>query len=255
MLETQEINRVKLLDEINCLSVVNQLVETIWVDSPNGEIETCRISKENGLVRSVVEKVKYNLKSFNLFIKPNPSSEDIIISDLPSSKTITRNQSIDMKASDNINLVFINEIDKFKNTQLIKYPYFRLGVIPKILGWNRKSKLIEKISECSRGCSWMIVSQKVLDILEGTENFEKINNFSRTIFKLVGKIGETNIYLNPAEERNVAYFGNYDSITLVLNRNMQEKECLWHFTEYDSKLLIVEYLVYENGLTKKLILE
>lgn len=255
MTETTEINRVKLLNEINCLSVVNQLVETIWVDSPSGEIETCRISKENGLVRSIVEKVKYNLKSFNLFIKSGHEMHDIIISDVPSSRTITKNQSVDRKASDNINSIFINELDKFKNTQNIEFPFFRKGLLPKIMGWNRKSKLIEKITDCSKGCSWMIVSNDIFEILESTEKFEKIKNTSRTIFKSVGKMGDTNVYLNPSEERNVIYFGNYDSITLVINRNIHEQECRWHFSEYDTKLVIVEYLVYENGITKKLILE
>jgi regulatory protein YycH of two-component signal transduction system YycFG len=68
----------------------------------------------------------------------------------------------------------------------------------------------------------------------------------------VGKLDEIQVYLNPDEDESVVYFGNYDSTTILINKNIQDEDLKICSLFKEGRSLIVEYLFLETGRTKLL---
>ena len=84
-METQ--TKESLLERITHLTVLIELVETIWVDSSKGQIEVSNIIKKGDDIDYTTNVIEYKLKSHRLIVK-NSNNDSIVISDLPRHKTI-----------------------------------------------------------------------------------------------------------------------------------------------------------------------
>jgi hypothetical protein len=245
-----------LIQKISNLSVINQIVETIYVGDTVGKIEVSKTIKENNVVRNVSEDIEYKLKPHRLIIKSHKKhNSTVIISDLPNSKTIIDNKSICHCLSSDINNIFISELKSFKSTQKSTYRFFNQNFLTKLFKKNTKVDLVSQIINLGEDCSWAILPRFIFDIIKDSEWFDATNMVSESIIFNAGRLDDLNIYINPDEDESMIYFGNYDSITIIINKNIREDE-LKSASSFrkEDKSIIIEYLFIENfnGITKSL---
>ena len=244
-----------LIQKISNLSVINQIVETIYVDESIGKIEVSKTIKENNVVRNVNEFIEYKLKPHRLIIKNHKKhNSTVIISDLPNSKTIIDNKSVCHCLSSDINNIFISELKSFKGTQKFSYRFFNQSFLMKLIKKNTEFDLVEYIINLGKDCSWAILPKFIFEIVKDSEWFDATNMISESIIFNAGKLDDLNIYVNPDEDESMIYFGNYDSITIIINKNIKEDELKSGNFHKEGKSVVVEYLFIENlsGLTKSL---
>ena len=244
-----------LIQKISNLSVINQIVETIYVDDTIGKIEVSKTIKENDVVRNVSEDIEYKLNPHRLIIKNHKKhNSTVIISDLPNSKTIIDNKPVCHCLSSNINNIFISELKSFKSTQKLTYRFFNQNFLMKLFKKNTKVDLVEQIISLGTDCSWAILPRFIFNVIKDSEWFDATNMISESIIFNAGRLDDLNIYVNPDENESMVYFGNYDSITIIINKNIKEDELKSGNFHKEGKSIVIEYLFIENlnGVTKSL---
>jgi len=251
---TTTINQQHIIEKISTLTVAHQLVSTIFVDQSIGDIEIDRTHKVGNRVTHIKEVLHYKLSPHRFIIKNCKHSEcNLIISDIPTFKTIEMNKCICETASYGFNQAFIMELRNSKNIIREKIDFFNQGFFRKIFNRVTESGLCSKILECSSGCSWMIVPDFIFEIFKKNDLFEEIECKSDFLFRNVGRMGGINVYLNTTELDPIIYFGNYDSITIILNKNIGISSARSMKPDMESdRIISVDYQFVENGLLKML---
>ena len=241
-----------ILKRLKQLSVISHLVNTLYVDKSTGEIETTRIIKEYESIRNITEKIEYKLKSHRILHQKHKDNLDLIISDLAFSKTLKTNNKICECMSENLNRIFISELKSFRNIQIGHFNFFNRGFWKKTLFPKKEKQLIEEIIKFGGESSWIIVPNNILNIINKSILFEELKFEEDSIIHRVGKLGDFTVFLNPDEKENDIYYGNYDSITLLLNKEVKEKKLRSSPFGNESVTYTVEYLFLESGNTRLL---
>jgi hypothetical protein len=78
----------------------------------------------------------------------------------------------------------------------------------------------------------------IFDIIKNSTWFEPNNIHSDSIIHNVGKLDELNVYVNPEEIESRLYFGNYDSISIIINKNIKEDSIKSSILYTEGKLLL-----------------
>ena len=243
-----------ILESISKLTVINQLVETIYVDNSVGEIEVSKTIREGLAFKHTSENIQYKLKSHRFIIKFNKKDQStIIISDSKSNNRNTiSSDSIQKCMSTDINGIFTSELESFKNIKKYKYKFFNRNVFAKLMNPKSEHNLIDNIISVGNDCSWVIVSPLLFEIIKDSELFESNNIETESIIYNAGKLEGINVYVNPAENRSIAYFGNYDSITIIINKNIREESIKTTSFQKEGKLVYIDYIFIESGLVRSL---
>lgn len=247
------INRQHINDVILDMTVINQLTNTIIVDSPIGEIEITTMSKSNKEVITEKKRVAYKLPQHRLIMKSCKYKKcKLIISDIPNFKTIETNKTLCETASYGINESFLMYLKNSKKVERNKIVFFDQSFIKKIFNKMTEDILINKIIESSVGFSWMIIPKEIFLILKKNKSFNYSDkSSSKYIFKNYGNINGVNVYINYIEYDMRIYFGNYDSITAILNENIEIKK----IGDNTDKSITLEYQFLETGNLKILEIE
>jgi len=243
-------NKHDILKRLKDLTIINQLVDTHFVENKNGEIEVSKVVKEYDSVRTISEVIKYKLKSHRIQHKKNKEGLDIIISDLACGQTINKDEKICQCISKNINQIFISELKSFKQTQKYSFNYFSQNWFQKLLFKKTESNLIDFIIKVGENTSWMIVPEFILDLIRDSEWFVENQVEATSIINKVGKLSNIDIFVNPNQIESFVYYGNYDSIMLIIDKNIEEKQVKSTGFETESKSYTVNYLFIETGQTK-----
>jgi hypothetical protein len=231
---------------LNRLKSINELVETIYVDESSGEISICKTIKEYNSVRNITEKIIYMLKSHRILVKEDScDNSKMTISDQPLSQTICINRSPCQCASYDIMNIFISEISKFKNVENSTYNFFKQGFFKKLLNENSEYDLIERILKNGKNSSWIIVSKRILNIIKNSDKFH--SNKKKTS---IGHLDNMNIYLNPNMDDDNVYYGNYDSMLIIINRNIKEEDTTSPSYNREGMNITIEYCFVETGNVK-----
>lgn len=239
-----------LIKKISNQTVMNQLVNTIYVDDSIGNIDITSTQKEKNLIRSTTKKIDYKLKSHRIIVKKRSDESDIIISDLPYSDTIKRDKSICSCISSDFNKVFISELNSFKNIERGSFNFSKYNFFKKIFLSNRIDKLVDYILNFGKGCSWVIIPTSLFNTIRKSDRFREYKIESESIIYKIGNFDNLSVYINPNETESVAYFGNYDSITILINRNIKiDKVNNLGMTS----TLVIDYLFLESGVSKSLL--
>ena len=249
--DTKEEN---IINKISKVTVVNQLVETIYVDDSNGSIETTNTIKEGHIIRETTEKIEYKLKPHRLIVKTQKKSNNhLVISDVPKNNTIFTNKCICDCASIAVNRTFISELKSSRKIQKSSFNFFKQNLLKRIFNKTTEDKLVKNILDFGNGCSWMVVPGFISDIIKESEWFNEVENNSKSLIRKEGKLGDIDVYINEDENDSIIYFANYDSITVIINKNIKIDSTPNVSNTYsDGKIVSVEYLFIENGLTKML---
>lgn len=245
----EEVNH-DILSRLKKLSVINQLVDTHYVTNKTGQIEISRVVKEYDSVRNISETINYKLKSHRILHKKNNERLDIIISDLTCGQTINTNEKICSCISKNINQILMSELKLFKQTQISTFKFFHQNWFRKLFFKNDESKLIDTIISTGKNSSWIMVPNHIFDIISDSEWFEKDEFKSESIIHKVGKLSHLDVFINPNQEDSFVFYANYDSIMLLIDKDLQEKDIKSVRLNIESKSYTLNYLFIETGMTK-----
>lgn len=223
------------------------LIETIYVSEDKGTLVTTNIYKFGDSVKSTEEKIPFNLKSYRLLTHKNSNNQIIYISDGVKCDTLKKDSDPCKCVSKDINSIFMNEMKNFKNIKKEEFKYFKKNFIEKIFSKRTPSDLLDRIIKVGKGCSWAIISKKIFDVIRNQPEVESIFSGSSSIINKCGKVSDLTLYMNPNDTEDICYFGNHDSIYVLINKNL----------DIDSNLtkINIKYQFIERGVTRALIVE
>ncbi len=243
------LTRIKdnLFTKLSQMTIFDQLIETIYVSEDKGILLTSNIYKSGDSVKTIEEKVPFSLKSYRLLIHKTSENESIYISDGVKCDTLKKDKDPCVCISKDINKIFINEMKNFKNINKQEYKYFKTNILEKFFYRKKPNNLLNKITEFGIGCSWVIIPKQIFNVIRNLPEVESILSSSNSIINKCAKVSDLILYLNPNENENVCYFGNHDSISVLINKNIE--------IDSDPSKINIKYQFLERGLTKALIVE
>jgi hypothetical protein len=241
------IDNSTLVEQIANLSSLNQIIETIIVDDNDGSIKINKTIKDSNSIKNIDEEISYNLKSTRLIIKTDDELvNNIVISDIDR-ETIVKNRPICECISKNTNNIVSREFRKLSNVQHYKINFFNQSFFKKLFNPINHKEVFEKIKELAKNNSWMIIPPTLMDLFENESTFQKIEAECESIIHQFGHLENVNVFMNPDQKENCIYFGSYESLTLIVNKNLTTKEIKTNSTTYTKGLSMeVNYLLIEN---------
>jgi hypothetical protein len=240
-------NKTSLLEEITALTSLDQFIETIFVDEKNGVLEIDQTIKVGDELINSSKKIDYNLKSTRLTIKSCKILEGkVMISDISKHNSIYKGNSNCELINKNINSIFSVEFSELKKLKNENFPFFKQSIIKKIFNPNTKSKLINKINSISKDKGWVLIPESLVSIVCESENFESYANITKHLIYSIGKLNGCSVYVN-SDENSKIYFGNYDSITLLIDKSMKvENVKSTQDLFQDTKRITIYYQFIQN---------
>lgn len=241
------VDNITFIEQVTNLYSLNQIIETILVDENQGSINVQKTVKLGDSVKVINEDINYKLESTRLIIKSDSEfTQNIVISDIDI-ETIMNNKSLCDCIARNTNNIFAKEFSKFKDTINQTINYFNQGFLQKIFNKTKNEQVISKIEEIANGNSWMIIPQKFVEIFRSSSKFQENKVENPSLIYNFGNIGDYQIYLNPNQRESKIYFGNYDSITLLVNRNLSTEDLKTNSSTYTQSMNMgVNYLFIQN---------
>jgi hypothetical protein len=234
-----------LVRKISDLTVFDQFAQTFFVEENQGVFEIENSHRESNTLKFIRTEIAYKLKDHRVIVK-RLHDHNIIISDLLEKSTISIGKSVCRCVSSDLNKLFIQELDRFSNIESYDFNFFSQNIFQRILFPKTKSDLINYFIKLSEGMTWAIIPYNLLHIFfESDKLIINKDDNDKIIFHL-GSIERCEIYVNPDDESGKIYYGNYDSILILANKNMKIYENIqgmnYHF----------EYLFLEQGKIKSL---
>jgi len=234
-----------LVSKISKLTIFDQFAHTIFVDQKKGIIEVETSHRELNVIKFVRTEIAYDLKNHRVISKDMESNR-IIISDLMGGSTISVDKSICKCVSTDLNKLFIQELNRFKDVEKHDFNLFSQNIFNKIFYPNTKDGLISKFIKLSQGMSWAIVPYNLLNIFYNTDKLKLCKEENDKLIYHLGTIENIDVYINPDDISGKIFFGNYNSIIILAKKYMNI------FENNQGMNYNFEYLFLEQGLIKSL---
>jgi len=242
------VNNPSIIEEITNLTTIDQFVETIFVEDNKGLIEMQQTIKIDDKLHNISKIINYDLKSTKITIKCCKLIKGkVSISDICYENTIIKGNSNCELLNRHINNIFAFEFSNFEKLNTTQFKFFKQGFFKKIFNKNTETDLLNEIEKLSKNRSWILLPEVFISILENSKNFEKSDEVIQKLIYCIGKFNDTKVYVN-SQEYSKIYFGNYDSLTLILNKNLaisENKSAQESFQ--DTNKITVEYEFIQNS--------
>lgn len=216
-----------LLPRLVELTVMNQLVTTVFVDSNPAVVDYTEIQKEGTLIKRISKSKQYKLKKHQVILKMD-KDHLMIISDEISSETIKGDVTVGECLSMRINRGFMDVIGDTNKIETKKWSFFNRNFISKLFIKRTKNQLIHKLLEFGSDTNYIIVPTSVAEIITRSNFFESNGQKCDSLIKNIGNLRidglSLNVYVCSELVENRVYFARYNSVLLVLNKNLEVKE-------------------------------
>ena len=236
-----------LIEHVSNLNCLNQIIETILVDDSTGSIESFKTIKEVDSIRHIKEDINYKLKTTRLLIKSNLLMDNtLVISDIDE-ETISNNSCIFDCIAKNTNNIFAKEFFNLKKLEKHELVYFKQPFLKKVFGPVTEKDVFNKIDQIGSNYSWIIIPNDFKSLFTNNKDFISQDYSDRKIIHNFGKYKDLNVWVNPDQKVQTIYFGKYDSLTLIINKNLKIDDLKCFNDTYQlNKSISVEYLFIEN---------
>jgi len=246
-------NNPIVVEELTPLTTLSQFVETIFVEDNSGLIELNKTVKISDEIHNITTQINYNLKTTRLKIKSCKLLKGkVMISDLAGDQTILKGDSNCELLCKNVNGIFAVEFDNFDNVKIERFNLYKQNFFKKIFYPNTESELMTKILELSIGKSWILLPEIFSDLINESEDFIRYDNYVKNFIYSIGRLGECIVYINSQETSHI-YFGNYESVTIIINKNMEVVDVRSSQDPFqDSKKINISYEFIQNDQITRL---
>jgi len=209
-----------LLDRIKNLSIIDELVNSIFSPSQDIMVSIVKKSKNLGIDTYTTRKIVKNLKNHRIIYKDSRDCK-LIITDEIDCPNILVDEKICEYLSSRINRDFLNFCENSKLTKIINWKYPKNNKLHNfILGRNEKS-LTNKIIQTGANESWCLMSDEIFEkISKNVLFYPKMGSnccgvVKQGFIKLDNFI--INVYSSDKIDRSKIYFGSSESINLVVD--------------------------------------
>lgn len=238
-------NPQTLIEQITNLTRLNQIIETVVVNESIGTIEVSKTIKEVDSIRQINEEISYKLKTTRLLIRSN-QEKSLVISDTDD-QTITKNSKLCDCIARNTNMIFSKECSKLKNAIKYNINYFSQSLFKKIFNKTKKKDVFDLIDQIGEKYSWVAIPLQFKNLFDDDKNFFKSETEDQRIIHIYGRYKNLSIYVNVDQSQPTMYFGKYDSLTLIINKNFLISDIKTLSEIYtEGKNISIEYLFIEN---------
>lgn len=185
------------------LSVIDQLSQTIFVESNPSSMEVVEITKQN-------ESITYSKTSKQ--VELSRKSLDLI-------------KSVEESINNAINSSFIEKLNETtsKNKNIVVVKFFKKSILHRLINKLRRDNECEisnAILDFGKDSTWVILSKDIYDIISKNKRFLEHTNQASQMYK-AGRLGFLTVYLNCDLKENSIYFGKYDDFSLLLNKDVK----------------------------------
>lgn len=215
-----------LIDRIKKLSLIDELVSTTFISGDESLIKLRETKKIEGIETSKTVDHQIHLKKTQIIYK-DTSKYSIIITDETGGDTILLDKKICEYVSERLNRQFLGHLSENKSN-ICKWSYHdRSKLARTLLGRNPKT-LMKKIIETGVKWDWTIMHEDVFKKIEkSTFFFSEIGNdccgvIHRGFIKMDNF--SIRVYTSTEIEENKLYFGNQDSVHLLLKKKFDIKK-------------------------------
>ena len=192
-----------------------------------------------------MEDIVYNIfdtRMFEniLFVDENPASikteytwkkdGELVRTQLNNIYDLDRKVQLDDSIKYNLIHNFFSNLNFKCDTKEIKY--FKRNTLQRIFKRLNFDDLLKHIN----GYDWVITNDVIIKEFEKSPDFEILD--SKSEIKLVGKINNTLIYLNPFDSGSKMYLGKKESITALFKNNTELVEYTYHSNGDLNKLIV-----------------
>jgi hypothetical protein len=236
-----------LIEQVSNLNCLNQIIETILVDDSIGSIESFKTIKDVDSIRHIKEDINFKLKTTRLLIKSNLLMDNtIVISDIDE-ETISNNSCIFECIAKNTNNIFAKEFFNLKKLEKHELSFFKQPFFKKIFSPVTEKDVFNKIDQIGSNYSWIIIPNIFKSFFINNKDFTTQDYSDKKIIHNFGKYKDLNVWVNPDQKAQTIYFGKYDSLTLIINKNLKINDLKCFNDTYQlNKSISVEYLFIEN---------
>jgi hypothetical protein len=208
-------------------------------------VEIEKSYRVENVLKFIRTEIAYNLKNHRVISK-KLNSANLLISDLTEGSTIQVDKSICRCVSSNLNKLFIRELNRFQDSESFEFNLNSQNIFKKYLNPNTKEDLVKKFLQISKEMTWAIIPYNLQSIFFESEKLQLSKEDNEKIIYKLGTLENVDIYVNPDDESGKIFFGNYDSIIILANKNMKV------FENNQGTNYNFEYLFIEQGKIKSL---
>lgn len=175
-----------------------------------------------------------------LFVAENPASikteytskqdGELVKTQIENIYNLSSKVYLDDLVSDSLIHNFFVNLNFKSDTKEIKY--FKRNSLQRLFKRLNFDDLLKHIE----GYDWVITNDVIVKEFEKSPDFEILDNKSE--IKLVGKINNTLIYLNPFDSGSKMYLGKKESITALFKKNTESIEYTYHSNGNLNKLIV-----------------
>lgn len=208
-----------LLDRIKNLSIIDELVNTIFSPSEDIMVPIKKKFSHIGIDTYTTKKIVKRLDKHRLIYKDTKDSK-LIITDEVSSKNIIMDKKICEYLSSRINREFLKFCEELKSTNIVKWKYSKNNKFFNFIFARNDKTLTNKIIKVGYNDTWCLMSDEIYDkISKSVLFYEKKGSdccgiIKQGLLKLDNFV--INVYSCDYVERSKIYFGSCDSINLVV---------------------------------------
>lgn len=217
-MEQTLVSEDNLIANISKLTIFDQFAQTIFVEEPQGYIEIENSYRESNTIKFIRTEIAYQLKNHRVISK-KLNDNNIVVSDLIDNSTISVDKSICRCVSSDLNNLLIQELSSFK-TEFEEYNLFSQNLFRTIFYKSTPKKFIDKFLKISKDMSWAIVPYNLLHIFYDSKEINLSSHTDEKIIYHLGKIQNTEIYINPDDKSGKIFMGNFDSVLILANKEM-----------------------------------
>jgi len=175
-----------------------------------------------------------------LFVAENPASikteytskqdGELVKTQIENIYNLSSKVYLDDLVSDSLIHNFFVNLNFKSDTKEIKY--FKRNSLQRLFKRLNFDDLLKHIE----GYDWVITNDVIVKEFEKSPDFEILD--SKSEIKLVGKINNTLIYLNPFDSGSKMYLGKKESITALFKKNTESIEYTYHSNGNLNKLIV-----------------
>jgi hypothetical protein len=208
-----------LESKISKMTIFDQFAQTIFVEHNHGMIEVESSYRESNTIKFIRTEISYNLKNHRVISK-HLHKNSILISDLMDGSTISVDKSICKCVSGDLNKLFIQELNRFQKTEEHTFNLFKQNFFQKLWRPNTEIDLINKFIEISQGMSWAIIPYNLSNIFYKSDKLNLSKEDNQKLIYHLGEMEHIHLYVNPDDVSGKIFFGNFDSMIILANKNM-----------------------------------
>ena len=215
-----------LIERVKKLSLIDEIIRTTFVDIHTQTTEIKITKKIFGIETTYTISVNPEFKSARLIYK-DTGINNLIITDELNYDTLLPNKKLCEYISQRINREFLEYLSHKAGNDTIRWKWaYRSALTRLLLGRNRDT-LVKKIIEVGSKWDWVIVPLQIIGDISSSKYFIPESGNDCCGVTHVGWIKLDNFSIKvytgyPKDDRKI-YFGNIDSINLILRDKIRVK--------------------------------